>query len=320
MDNIQGSTGQNLAIPDEQSQAPVNLIPAELLKIIFSELDSSKDMQQLSLVNKKWNVEVVSCVKEKELEAAKTFMGKLIENMNKIATDGEDYDGMGLSDDDKGMIHYYQNLAGMNDTFEKKKQIEEAITQLKVNFFDRKKFIKLDLLEFKSALIETQEIILDVLKKLDDDVLIKLASMSKNENTPIIWGIDILSNLANTTKSMGFDDLFYLAFQYKEMERAKKLIDNYRYTYTLYRDASSPKGDLLAKIAENLMNHGHFDRAVKCALKISDMQHQSLILKNISKKLMDANYNELGMKVANLIHDPKIQAEVLEQISRGMNL
>ena len=162
MDNIQGSTGQNLAIPDEQSQAPVNLIPAELLKIIFSELDSSKDMQQLSLVNKKWNVEVVGCVKEKELEAAKTFMGKLIENMNKIATDGEDYDGMSLSDDDKGMVHYYQNLAGMNDTFEKKKQIEEAITQLKVNFFDRKKFIKLDLLEFKSALIETQEIILDV--------------------------------------------------------------------------------------------------------------------------------------------------------------
>jgi|GEM_PF-4289856 len=162
MDNIQGSTGQYLPIPNEKSQAPANLIPAELLKIIFSQLNSTKDVQQFSLVNKKWNVELVNSVKEEELKLARTFKAKLIENMNKIATDGQDYDALGLSDDD------------------------------------------------------------------------------------------------------------------------------------------------------NLINHGHFDPAVKCALKISDLQHQSLTLETISKKLMDANYIELGIKVALQISDMEIQKKIVD--------
>lgn len=312
MDNIQGSTGQYLPIPNEKSQAPANLIPAELLKIIFSQLDSTKDVQQFSLVNKKWNVELVNSVKEEELKLARTFKAKLIENMNKIATDGQDYDALGLSDDDKGMIHYYQSLTRVNDTFEKKAQIERAIALLSLIFFENKNFVNLNLLDFKSSLLEKQEIILDVLKKLDDDILIKLASMSKNEQTPIIWGVDLLSNLTNKHENVGFEDFFYLAFQYKEIERAETLSDNYRYRFMVYNDVRSLRGDLLAKIAENLINHGHFDRAVKCALKISDLQHQSLTLETISKKLMDANYIELGMKVALQISDMEIQKKIVD--------
>lgn len=312
MDNIQGSTGHNLPISDDKSQAPINLIPSELIKIIFSQLDFSKVVQQLSLVNKKWNIELVNSVKDEELRLAKTFMVKLIENLNKIAEDPEDYDAMGLGDDEKGMIYYYQNKMGMNDAFEKKKMIEKAAVQLDVSCFDRKNFLKFDLLEFKSALIEIQEIILNVLRRLDDDILIKLASMSKHEKTPMIWGVDLLSNLANKHKNMGFDDLFYLAFQYKEMERAETLSDNYRYRIMLYRDVRSLRGELIAKIAENLITHGHLERSIKCALQISDLQHQSLTLEMISKKLIDAKYLDLGMKVALIINDIEIQKKAVD--------
>lgn len=306
----------NLPIQNREGEkipGKINLVPNELLRLIFSQLDNM-DSTAASFVTKLWKVEVYNVVKE-EKQLALLFVNALISNLQFIAKNPDDYETMGLDKYEILNVKSYNKYLEDDEKIKKierdQKNIDQTIMYLTALINETKNDEPLNLIKFKETVLNIFERILDSLTSFDDDLFIKVLAMTKNEALPSLWKIHFLSDSANV-RNKDFDTVFGNLFAAKkEMEKVMT------FPYGLRREP-------IMNIAATLAQSGHLDRALEYALQIPNgyefEESQDDVLQYICKALIVNKYFDKAIEVANLINDPDIQAEALDQIKREMNL
>ncbi len=290
----------------EMISGKINIVPNELIRVIFSQLDSTDSTAAL-LVSKMWNVEVVNVVKE-EKQLAYQFVNALISNLKFIAKNPDDYDTMGLDKYEILNVKSYNKYQEVEDKFARDQNcIDQAIIDLTELINETKELEPLNLIKFKQVVINILEKILDSLSSFDDDLFIKALAMTKNVALPNLWKLHYLSDSANV-RSKNFYTVFGNLF-----EARKKIA-----TAMTYPDYF--KMESIVEVINTLIQRGHLDRAVEYAVQIPDLDQQSVVLQKICNELIFDKYFDKAIDVANFITDPDIQAEALEHINTAMNL
>lgn len=270
MEPIQESNKTNVnGIETLVEEGPINSLPPELVRVIFSQMESL-DPAQLLTVSKLWKAEVINTVKDREYSTTKSFIASLIQNLKFLATDLQ-VDDMELTSDERSELD--MEIKVIDEVCKKL----ESITLVDKNNDNIN--VPFNLSTIKTSLVNVEEKIIDILKDLDREILFTLDDMCKNNKTPLTWDMEVYP--LSLTVPDESTNLFFLVSVFKILDSMKVHDD-----------------DLILQMAMSLSSRGFADRAVKLCKTFSNELNQKEVIEIISINMCEGNQYDKGIKIA----------------------